>query len=218
MNEEPRNIPAFKDRMQDTGFGDTHVLYRFENDPRFVIRGVDFTELNDQVYRKDAISIQDAARESKELFAELENYGITAPINIVIANDDRGQESMFVVTDRIEAADQGKFSSDESARYIEATTHLFDCIVSYYENKLQAGSNALDDIGPLGQYVYGKRSGSAENKFYLVDTDPWFTNDRVFLKERIQKDLIQSIQKFQKMHRVDLAPLIERCKHLIENT
>jgi len=206
-----RHIPAFKETLEvskyDKGFGN---LSEFKNDKRYVVR-----EAHPHLFEEgQEVSSLEAAKILRDLFNELRTaYNINAPVQFVVAENDKGEPRLFNLTNNIEPA--GTLDEEERQKMVHGLLNIFRSLMSYYESKYASQENFLSDIPIPFQYVYGKKEGDTHNEWYLVDTDPFFSDTRETLFDATE-NLKDSLEELEKEYKVDMSDITERAQALME--
>ena len=175
-----RKIPALKDDLvvskHDRSFQEqghevgTNRLFELRADERFIIREPEekFVENNEL---KDPIAF---ANKSKMLFGELtEKYGIKCPIHFLVAKDETDTPKVFILTEKVKSVDYTSLATEEKQAAAKEIQAIFESLLNYYEDKEKQKTDFLWDVPQVDQFVYGKLPKDTENKWYLVDTDPY---------------------------------------------
>lgn len=212
--KDMRNIPVFRDPVEDTKLSSRQPLYALKNDPHFIVRESKLDDFN----RRDAppfASAEDAAEFSRKQFTKLKQYGIDAPVHFVVAPDENKNDCVYTITDWVEPASNARLSPEERERRNDAWKTLVNQLLTYYENANINGTPFFEDIAGLDQYVYGKKEGDTENRLYLVDVDPQLTNnfERLYFNFRV---LFSSfISEAERTFGLDLTDVRARYRNLV---
>lgn len=213
MNEDLRKIPTFVKPLQRSEFNRPEQptkLYEFSSDPRFVVREWSM----DYVRDKGFSTMQEFASITKRVFDELRSYGVLVPVQFVIARDETNTEKMYIITDNITKAEN--ISTTENTRRDKVMTQFLKRLLKYYQDKYRSGEQFLFDIlsDSNEQYVYGKNAGDKYNQMYLVDTDPYFTNDKNRLV-RVLEALVDGMKGMQEYQKMPLTRAVASCEKTI---
>lgn len=128
------------------------------------------------------------AQKSKTAFDNLkDNYGVPVNVHVVLAENEDGQASAYLLTDKIEGQDLYPANSKEmnwlddlskadKQRFIDELDQLLSSLALYALDNIKK-DGFLWDISKISQYVWGKKvneNGAVENEshLYLIDIDP----------------------------------------------
>lgn len=159
----------FKGAMNETNYDSRTVHIReLENDPSVVVREHIMLE------GQDLDEIAQSTIKGEKEFAKLrEEYGVkVASMRSVIGKNDRGDETLFTVVDKIE----GDSLSDTKNLPIEAKNELDDLYASlgqHYSDAWKNNSSYWADF-QNDQFVYGNKVGENDKHFYMVDVGAQF--------------------------------------------
>ena len=206
-----KHVPAFKESISvskfDKPFQRIPKLYEFENDKRFVVRKAE----NYQFLEGQFTTLEEAAKTMKSLFDELKVLGIEVPAQFVIAEDENNKPSLYTLVDRIAPVSLEDSKKQDAGRGIEA---IFDALVKYYEKKAVTDENFLSDLPEIGQYVYGTKEGETEARWYMIDTDPYFSNEKQSLYQTVDT-LNDELPDIERDFGVDMSTQKKRVEELM---
>lgn len=178
-SSEKNLIPFAKPLGKSEFSNESSVIFELtkedgEEKPGKIIRKADQKILS-EIFKdiKDPLELE---IKIKNIFSELENYGIKVPVEFVIGQEYSKEEvsTMFIVTDKIDGLMLSKVSK-EDGDFLVKMEGLLGSLVDYLFDKLKSKNDEffLWDIAKMNQYVYGTKRGEAEKEIYLVDTDPF---------------------------------------------
>ena len=109
---------------------------------------------------------------SKEFFDRLRTtYDISVPdINLVLGRNDKGQDRMLMVVDKIEGQsieESRLLPAEAKEKFDSFYASLFSSILDDY----RANRFFFSDVDN-SQFVYGRKQGDSEDSVYLVDVEP----------------------------------------------
>lgn len=190
----------------------TNRLFELKADDRFVIREPEGTFVENEEL-KDPIAF---VNKSKALLAELtEKYGILCPVHFVVAKDETDTPKAFILTEKVKSVDYETLDPNEkqnAARQIQA---IFESLMKYYEGKERTRAEFLWDVPQLQQFVYGMLPTDSENKWYLVDTDPYSakSSEKLFeAAETLEAELFELEDTFG----INVSSLEKRCGQMMK--
>lgn len=158
-------------------------FHAYENDPSKVVRTQTFNQIK-EIYGEDA-NPEAIAKLGQDLFTELnEKYNIPAPVKLEIVKDEKGENVIHIVTDKIEGVSLDKI--EPNFKTVQMTESLYTSIAKYYNHKFNTGGAHLADINAGTQYIYGKNKGDTTPKIYLVDTDLFINKGYVSLLHNVK--------------------------------
>lgn len=222
MNFPEKKIPAFKDPLvrhkEYEGFVPGR-LKQFENNPNFVVRDLEDIILSQNRRLHGEIRIKSGivafSQKYQHFFDELrEKYGILAPTHFIVAQNEKGRDTIFAVTDNVKEFEP--ITPEEKKRFFTEYKNLCQGLLAYIADKHQSGESYLTDIFAERQYVYGKRADDKEASFYLVDVDPYFWTGKELLEERVFT-VVQGLILKGNTTNFDFSDVIARGKKIWEN-
>lgn len=182
-----RDVPAFEEKLVRSPFDkitNAHPsinyakLHEFEGDKRFIIRK------GDETYAEGELTVGETCRLVKGLFDELNQvYSIPVPVQFVIAKDPANKTVFYILTQTISTTEFEELEGEEKSRAAAGIKKVFETVLTYLEDKSRTGGNFLTDLVDTDQYVYGTLSGDAHPRWYLVDTDPYYSRSEDSLWE-----------------------------------
>lgn len=164
--KEPLNTHEVSPK-NDISYFEAEKLLKIGNDDQHVIRAHTYDSLS---WREGTyLTLQEIASNAQRLFNELNEQVVSAPVQFVIG-ERAGEKTIYCIAPQIIPADQDSLESEKAKReFIEMRDKLCDYLVAKYE---------ADDFYPYDiigehQYLYGKQRGDEENRWYLIDVDPY---------------------------------------------
>lgn len=217
MSQEKIEIDAFTEGLKTSPF-DKHVQYNmppklieFEHNKNFVIRKAAPYMFEEGQYT----TAQEMATKTKYLFDELrEKYAIDAPVEFTVAKDENEQESFYILTHKVDTYDYDQLDDQEKEQARTGIKKIFESLITYYEDKSKGGSTFLQDLPDTEQYVYGSLDKNGVRQWYMIDTDPFFSDGKEGLIDvldtlRDELDIVED--KFS----VDLTSVRTKCEALL---
>lgn len=206
-----RDVAAFKEQMVRSRFDKKYNpiyfkmvrLHEFESDKRFIVRKGSAGVMVDAAQFTDAFEV---CRKVKLLHDEMAaKYGILAPVHFVVANDSEGQRAFYILTEMVQSASYDELDDAGKRHASLGVRHIFESLIEYYGSRIGSDEEYLSDLPGLEQFTYGSLNGS-ENRWYLTDTDPLYTNDQ----ERLMENLVESfhdeeLDDLEKKFSIDLS-------------
>ncbi len=182
MRTGPENKPSgapFAEDLVESDVSEMHIgtgkLKELEHNPRKVVRVETFSNIRERY--NDKTEVMELVKVAKELYCELEEeYGIPAPVNFLIGQDEGGSKVVYSVVDKIEGKNLKESETTEELAGL--TQNLYASVAKYFLYKFKEDEPYLWDINNPRQYVYGKKDGERGNKIYLVDTDIYIGRGR----------------------------------------
>lgn len=181
MSNEKLVVDAFKEEAAvsplDKGDFNIRKIFEFENNKDYVVR-----PHHQEFFQAGTLTTpEDMAKKLRALFAELrEKYDINAPVQYVVAKDEKGTDGLFNLTRRVERQDLDQLTDEERDAARQGLQHVFTQVLRYYDDKERSGETFMSDLPGAEQYVYGKIDGG-QNSWHLVDTDPLLADSKVDL-------------------------------------
>lgn len=158
-------------------------FHAYENDPSKVVRIQTFNQLK-EIYGENT-KPEAIVKLGQDLFTELnEKYNIPAPVKLDIVKNEKGENIVHIITDKIEGASLDKV--EPTPEVIMSVEKLYTSIAKYYNHKLHTGGAHLADINAGTQYIYGKKKGDTAPKIYLVDTELFINKGDVGLLHNVK--------------------------------
>lgn len=172
--QEQENRVPFSGELKMADLGrqvSREAIRELESRPDLLIRKDDL----DRYAEKE--QAPEVYKNSERLFAELhEKYGVAVPrMQFVIGKDERGVETLFTITQRVEGENVGDIldAGKKDAEFKNKLEEVYINFARYFEDKYKSGKELLWDFHNA-QFVYGKLKGDKENNIYMVDLDPVF--------------------------------------------
>lgn len=162
-------------------------------------------------------SLQAAITTSRRMFRDLRRRGISVPATIQGSTPKDTVPTMNIVTHVITRSE----ISDEHSRqrYNDRVVKVLSAVAEHLLNAFaKPGSSFFSDIVPAladiqsgaqSQYIFGRKKGDVVDDIHLVDTDPFFSNDREDLLTSID-DLIQQVEKVS--HAPEITDVLQRLR------
>jgi hypothetical protein len=158
-------------------------FHAYENDPSKVVRTQTFDQIK-EIYGENA-NPEAIVKLGQDLFTELnEKYSIPAPVKLEIVKNEKGENVVHIITDKIEGVSLDNI--DDTPEIVMSVEKLYTSIAKYYNHKLHTGGAHLADISAGTQYIYGKKKGDISPKIYLVDTDLFINKGYVGLLHNVK--------------------------------
>ena len=217
MNFELSPVP-FKDLKESefnklTYVGEEGVVKLMESgDEPYVLREVPLTGSTHE-------EVEGEVELYKELFEELKEYNIKAPVEFIIGKNDNQDTSLFLATEKINAIDF-RNESPELEYDEDIASHLSGSIVGlldYFVDKIKEGGPMLGDIGRMDQFAFGTSEVSAEKGLFLVDTDPQMTSDSLTAMANLN-NISTFFQLSEDKFNIKLPDVLSRLDELINDT
>jgi hypothetical protein len=211
-----KHVPAFKESISvsklDKPFQHIPKLYEFENDKRFIVRKAE----EYQFEKGQFTTLEETVKTLKSLFDELRQvYGIEIPAQFVIAEDENKKASLYTLIDRISPVGLETLDADKKHEAVKGIETIFEALVSYYKKKVATDENFLSDLPEVEQYIYGTKDGEVEARWYMVDTDPYFSNDRQVLYDTLDT-LNEELPDIENDFGVDMTVQKKRVEELMK--
>ena len=219
-----RSVPAFKEKLVRSPldreayprqvnlqpFVDLVKLFEFETNKHFIVRKGDPPSVGSADLKLFTNAV-DTCRVVKGLFDELETvYAIRAPVQFVVAKDENGQRIFYILTKRVLEAKIGELMGDEKRKAALDMQKIFESLITYYEKKNETGEYFLHDLPDPDQYVYGNLENHFERRWYLVDTDPYYSNETKELWDLLDC-WANVMDMFEQQFTIDLDSVRQRC-------
>lgn len=222
--EKPRQVPAFKEPLRvhedhPGGIG-ADAFLQISDDKSLVVRQVTSTKILDWGMR-GRVNIQTLAPLAKSEFEKLrEMYSIDAPVRFVVAHNDASEEVLYMLVDAVspEKKEQ-ELTEAELKEKAENMYSLYENILRYYLHAYISGKPFLNDIERSKQYVWGKKNGDQNNKFYLVDVEPSFSFSKENMQMPLQNFATHIAEDQQRLGGYkDFTPLLNQCERFLDVT
>lgn len=177
----------FKNPLKQSGLGRPfeNKLLQAGDDARFVIRHRRVADLQRawESLFKETITVGEVGEKFKAYFDELGRYGVSVPTSFVIGEHRnkgvrRSEPELYILTERIQQVDVRHASPEEQEHHRQELRKLFESLLTYHEDKKKEGQIFLCDILDKSQYVYGMKEGEKNNRYHLVDTDPYLAHGK----------------------------------------
>ena len=215
-----RDVAAFKGQMVrsrfDKKWNPIHFkmvrLHEFESDKRFIVRKGDARSMIDPAQYTDAFEV---CRKVKLLHDEMAaKYDIFAPVHFVVASDTEGQRTFYILTEKVQSLDYDQLDMNEKRRASLGMQRIFENLIEYYGSRIGSDEEYLPDLPGLEQYVYGSLNGM-EHRWYLVDTDPMYSNDQEKLMETLAESFHdEELDDLEEKFSIDLSSVREKASIL----
>lgn len=215
-----RDVAAFKEQMVrsrfDKKWNPIHFkmvrLHEFESDKRFIIRKGDARSMIDPAQYTDAFEVCGKVKLLHDEMAA--KYGILAPVHFVVANDSEGRRAFYILTEMVQSVSYDELDDAGKRHASLGVRRIFESLIEYYGSRIGSDEEYLPDLPGLEQFVYGSLNGS-ENRWYLTDTDPMYSNDQ----ERPMETLVEAfcdeeIDDLEKKFSIDLSSVREKASIL----
>lgn len=214
MSETP-----FKHNLieSDISKSSAHKLKEFEGNPNKIIRKYSFDSLERRPNstQSENIDLFEFIIIGKKLFEELtEKYNISVPVDFVIGKDDQNENSLYVLTDRIEGDNLEQYITTGRKEIIPVIEDLYLKLVKYLTDKLVSGDYYLVDIFRPDQYVFGVKANDSKPRTHLVDTDLYIHNNKVNIY-KYMLGLVSTIPQIEQNLDISLDLVRERINQFI---
>lgn len=175
LNKEKINSLNFNNLTESSIPNKISKFYESKDYPGKIIRVEDFNELLNRHDNK--ISVPELVDIAKKLYTELgEKYGIVAPVTFSIEKNNKGEDVVCSIVDKIKGEHFENINNQEDL--LNKVEKLYSSIAEYFLDKYKEGGLYIWDINGESQYLYGKKEGDTEDKIYIVDTDIWLSKSK----------------------------------------
>lgn len=111
-------------------------FHAYENDPSKVVRIQSFDQIK-EIYGENT-NPETIVKLGKDLFTELnEKYIISAPVKLEIVKDEKGGDTVHIITDKIDGVSLDKV--EPNPEIVINIERLYKSIASYYNHKFHTG-------------------------------------------------------------------------------
>lgn len=144
--------------------GEEDGLEQFKGNPDYVIRYRDIDILKKEL---EVETKEDVVAKIREMFEVLrQRYGIEAPVKVNCGKKKVGtKEKLIIYTKRVKRSEKS-YSPEDLQKLCES-------LFRYYREAFESGERFLCDLSSLEQYIYGRIDKNEQDRFILIDTDPW---------------------------------------------
>lgn len=147
----------------------THsTLKQAAGNEAYVIREAAFT--------REPLTAFEIAQALKRHFRELNGYGISAPVDMVVGKNAAGDEVAYVITKNIAGTNlktllEQKLGKTEREQLRDILPAHYESLLEYFAQKFRDKTEFLADISRSDQYVFGTHDEASTTRLYLVDTE-----------------------------------------------
>lgn len=168
-NDSPMDEVPFRGGLKLHVEHGTHsTLKQASGNKDYVIREASYT--------REPLTAIEIAQALKRHFALLAEYGISAPVDLVVGKNAAGDEVAYVITKNITGTnlkaliEQGLSKSEREELHDILPAH-YDGLLEYFAQKFRDKTEFLADISRADQYVLGTHDDATHSRIYLVDTE-----------------------------------------------